>query len=122
MKRELKLKVLGSLIMASFLAPSLAFAYWLPPVNQFFPTGSTDTVLTIFIRIVQWMMLAIGFIAIMYIIFSGFQYITASGDEDKAEKARKNLTYAIAGLAIALIGYVILYTINQIVTGTPTYY
>jgi hypothetical protein len=42
-------------------------------------------------------------ICVLVLIFSGYMYITASGDEGKIEKATKSLTYAIVGLAICFI-------------------
>jgi TRAP-type C4-dicarboxylate transport system permease small subunit len=46
---------------------------------------------------------AAAVICVAVLIFSGYMYITASGDEAKIEKATKSLTYAIVGLAIAFI-------------------
>lgn len=46
---------------------------------------------------------AAAILSVAVLIFSGYMYITASGDEGKIEKATKSLTYAIIGLAIAFI-------------------
>jgi TRAP-type C4-dicarboxylate transport system permease small subunit len=46
---------------------------------------------------------AAAVICVVVLIFSGYMYITASGDEAKVEKASKSLTFAIVGLAIAFI-------------------
>jgi TRAP-type C4-dicarboxylate transport system permease small subunit len=43
---------------------------------------------------------AAAVICVAVLIFSGYMYITASGDETKVEKASKSLTFAIVGLAI----------------------
>jgi TRAP-type C4-dicarboxylate transport system permease small subunit len=56
--------------------------------------------------IVDGLNMAIGAAAVICVavlIFSGYMYITASGDEAKVEKASKSLTFAIVGLAIAFI-------------------
>jgi TRAP-type C4-dicarboxylate transport system permease small subunit len=56
--------------------------------------------------ITQFLNIAIGaaaLLSVFVLIFSGYMYITASGDETKIEKASKSLTYAIVGLAIAFI-------------------
>jgi TRAP-type C4-dicarboxylate transport system permease small subunit len=46
---------------------------------------------------------AAAVICVAVLIFSGYMYITASGDEAKIEKASKSLTFAIVGLAISFI-------------------
>ena len=54
--------------------------------------------------------LAIGLAAlvcVVVLIASGYAYITASGDEQKIEKATKTLTYAIVGLVICFISVIL---------------
>lgn len=46
-------------------------------------------------------------IAVGILIYSGIQYIIASGDEGKIEKATKGITYAVVGLIIAFISVLI---------------
>jgi TRAP-type C4-dicarboxylate transport system permease small subunit len=60
--------------------------------------------------IVRGFNLAIGAAAVICVavlIFSGYMYITSSGDEAKVEKATKSLTYAIVGLAICFISVIL---------------
>lgn len=54
----------------------------------------------------------VGLIALGFLIYGGFQYITAAGDEGKAESAKKTILYAIIGLiviglAAAVVNFVI---------------
>jgi len=54
--------------------------------------------------------LAVGLAALICVgilIFSGYMYITAAGDESKVEKAGKSLTYAIVGLVICFIAVIL---------------
>ncbi len=46
-------------------------------------------------------------IAVAFLVYSGIQYIVASGDEGKVEKATKGITYAIVGLVICFISILI---------------
>ena len=56
-----------------------------------------------------------GIVAAAVLIFNGFMYITASGDEGKIQKATKGITYAIIGLIIAAIAFLIVnFVIGQI--------
>ena len=46
-------------------------------------------------------------VAAAILIYNGFMYMTASGDESKVEKATKGITYAIVGLIIAAVAFMI---------------
>jgi cytochrome bd-type quinol oxidase subunit 2 len=46
-------------------------------------------------------------ISVGVLVYSGIQYIVASGDDGKIEKATKGITYAIIGLVICFISVLI---------------
>lgn len=73
-------------------------------LNSLLTLPSADGTLMDFItKIINW---AIGFsavVAVVMIIFAGFKYITAAGDENKISSATKTLTYAIVGLVVCFI-------------------
>jgi TRAP-type C4-dicarboxylate transport system permease small subunit len=75
--------------------------------------------------ITQALNIAIGaasVICVAILIFSGYMYITASGDEAKVEKATKSLTYAIVGLAICFISVLLVnFVLDNILTPTDAY-
>jgi len=48
-----------------------------------------------------------GIAAIFYLLLSGFQYITAGGDGDKAAKARSGIVNAIIGIVILMAAFFI---------------
>jgi ABC-type Fe3+ transport system permease subunit len=49
----------------------------------------------------------VGAIAVISIIYSGFLYVSARGDESKVKKAKTSLVYAIVGLVVAVSAYAI---------------
>ncbi len=49
-------------------------------------------------------------LALFGLIFTGIMYITAGGDMDKADKARKNIVWIITGIAI-YIGFILMLSI-----------
>ncbi len=60
----------------------------------------------------------IGIVALLMIIYAGFQYVAAGVNEDLAKKAKKTLMYAVIGLAISIFAYsAITITINLIGQG-----
>ncbi len=58
--------------------------------------GPVDIILT-FLKVALTLA---AIIAVIAIVVSGFMYVTAGGDEQKAAKAKKALIYAIIGLVV----------------------
>lgn len=64
-----------------------------------------------------------GFIAVVYLVYNGIQYITSAGDPEKAGKAKSGIINAVIGilviaLAIAIANYLGQTASQQIGTGT----
>lgn len=57
-----------------------------------------------------------GMIAVVLIIVGGFQFIMSRGNEEAATKGKKTLTYAVVGLIVVIMSFVIV----SVVTGTLT--
>lgn len=58
-------------------------------------------------KVTNWLFYILILLVTVFIIYGGFVIITASGDPEKAGKGKQILTYAIVGLAIALLARVI---------------
>ncbi|MEK7550972.1 MAG: hypothetical protein AAB535_04305 [Patescibacteria group bacterium] len=59
----------------------------------------------------------LGFAAIVLFVLllsGGFRYMTSAGDPKAIESAQKTLTYAIGGLIVLLLSYLILVLIREI--------
>jgi len=61
--------------------------------------------------IVLWLLGFVGALAVLMIIVAGIMYLTSGGDEGRVEKAKQWLIYAIVGLIVALLGWVIVSTV-----------
>ena len=70
-------------------------------------------------KALNWFFNAAIFIAAIYIVYAGWQYVTAGGDEEKAKKGLNNLIYALIGIGIALLAKGLIYVVSQFVTGQP---
>ncbi len=55
-----------------------------------------------------------GVVLFVLLLMGGMKYITSGGDPKAAESAQKTITYAIGGLIIILLSYLILVLIKQI--------
>jgi hypothetical protein len=68
--------------------------------------GSADLQETV-IAIIQWILGLLGLVAVIMILIGGFKWMTAGGNEEKIESAKKLLTSAIIGLVIVLLAWAI---------------
>lgn len=62
-----------------------------------------------------WFLSIIGALAVIAVIYSGFMYLTAAGNNDQAEKAKKNLTWAIVGLVLVAFAAIIVRVVNDVI-------
>lgn len=53
----------------------------------------------------------LGLIAVVVIIYGGFLYVTAAGEEERATKGKKSLTYAVIGIVLILASFAIVNTL-----------
>lgn len=85
-----------------------------------FPTinviQSGDTIGTILLRLVNWVVWIAGVIAVIYLIYSGILYITAGGDADKATKGRTGVINAVIGIVIIVLALVIVSWVSNAVS------
>ncbi|MFA6295846.1 MAG: hypothetical protein WC663_00675 [Patescibacteria group bacterium] len=78
-------------------------------MEQFGEKTPVSTVeLPVFVgRIIRWVLAIIGVILIAIIIYGGLTYATAAGSEEKTGTAKKILVYAIIGVIIIALAYVL---------------
>ena len=75
------------------------------------------TVWKVALTILNDLLFLAGLLAVVLIIYSGFQFVTSSGDPATTAKAKKSLTNTVIGLAIVLLAQLIVNTILIIITG-----
>ena len=56
----------------------------------------------------------VGALAVVFIIIAGIKFITGAGDDKKMESARNTLTYAIIGLVVTALAFVIMRIVQYI--------
>ena len=72
----------------------------------------------IFANTVSALLAIAGILLFIMLIWGGFSYITSGGDPKKVEQARNTLTYAIAGMVVVALAFMILRFIEDF-TGAP---
>lgn len=96
------------------LLPASVLAYDAPAVKIKDP--NTTSVADIIGKVIDWVLLLVGAITVLFIIYAGIMYVTSSGNKDQIEKAKQTLTYAVIGLIVIILAGVIV----NLVTGLPT--
>jgi len=76
--------------------------------------GSNDTIEPIIRTIINIVLSLLGVIFIAFIIYGGWNWFSARGNEQKLDKAKDTLTQAIIGLLIVLGAYAISYFVLNI--------
>ncbi len=51
----------------------------------------------------SWLLYIVIALAVIFIVYAGFLYLTSGGDEDKTKAAKNYIVYAVIGIAIALL-------------------
>lgn len=67
-----------------------------------------------FANILKVLLPALGILFFIMFLIGGFKYLTSGGDPKAIDSAHKTLTYAIGGLIVASLSYIILLVINFI--------
>lgn len=68
-------------------------------------TSTTDTKLTVVLGVVTYVLGFVGVFFLIMIIYAGFQWIMAGGNEETVEKAQTRLKNSIIGFFIIAVAY-----------------
>ena len=90
-----------------------------PKDNSSDGTEFTKFVWTIIMNVVYDLFAIIGVIAVGFVIYGGYAFLTAGGDPGKIAKAKKVLTSAIVGILVALSATMIVDTITSFIGNDP---
>jgi hypothetical protein len=94
------------------LLPASAFAADLPTVTPVTPSGDLS-IATVLTTVITWVLGLAGGVAVLFLILGGLQYITSSGNKDRAETAKQTILYAVIGLVVIALSFVIVAFVAQ---------
>lgn len=117
--KRIKQVLFGAAVMISVSVPQMVMGGWSafrPSDHPGFsatdaenaaPTLKNATVFDLITNVMDWLLGLVGVLAVIGFVISGVLYLTAAGNEEQAEKAKTVMTYAIIGLAVALVGLIV---------------
>ncbi len=127
MKKKIKIIlsfILGIILIFSFLyflKPEVqAASYQLknPLENLVGKAEGTEAVSIVIGQIIKVILGLIGAIALLMFVYGGVMWLTSQGSEEKIEKGKKILIWAIVGLVVILTSYVaVSFVINALTNG-----
>ena len=103
--------------MKKILLNSMAIGLWVLPVVVLAQaaTAPNVNVMNALDSIVNWLFAILLVIAALFIIIAAYDFVTASGDPEKATKARNFVMYAVIGVMIAFLAKGLVYLVGTIV-------
>ena len=109
MKKLSKLALLlGSFAVLAMPAVSYAqpTTFSVESVGAQIGLGDADLKETV-INILNWLLGIMALVAVVMIIIGGFTWLTAGGNEEKVDKAKKIISAAVIGLIIVLLAWAV---------------
>ncbi len=106
------LKYLTPALLGIFAFAVVASAQLVPPPTIETPPSQERLTFTqTVVLLINYALYIVGAIALIMLIYGGFQYIISGGNEEAVEKAKKIITYAVIGLIVVIISWVIVYAV-----------
>jgi hypothetical protein len=68
----------------------------------------------LFSNVVSVLVALAGVVLFVLIVMAGLKFITSGGDPKAVEGAKKTLTYAVGGLVVILLSYLVLLLIERV--------
>lgn len=78
------------------------------------PDADADTVKELIDKVSTWVLGFAAAVAVLFIIWAGLQMVTAAGNKERYEAAKKTLTYAVVGLIIIVLALAIVTFVTRI--------
>ncbi len=70
------------------------------------------------LQVVNWFLMIVGVLALVFLIYGGFLYITSHGDENQVEQAKKVILFAVIGIVvIGIAASIVNFVIDPFVGG-----
>ncbi len=106
-----------------FVVPRVTSALSIEPVGNTLGLASTDLV-DIAINVVKWALGFVSLVAVSYLIYGGYLWLTAAGNEQRVEKAKQVILQAVIGIVIIILAWAIVLfaarTASNVTSGSNT--
>lgn len=102
------------LMLVIFVMPFYAYAQGATGLQN--PLGQNATVYSVLFQIIRFILGLVAFIAILILIWGGIKFMTATGNEERVRSAKSTIIWAIVGIVVILLSFVIIETVKLFLT------
>lgn len=74
-------------------------------------TGGEGSFRSLILTFLNFFLGFLGLLAVVMVIYGGILYITGAGEQDKLDKGKKIIMYAVVGIVIILLAFALVNTI-----------
>src|SRR3989304_274942 len=75
-----------------------------PPVPPV-PIVVGATLQELFTKVVEWVLIIAGFVAVLFLLYGGFLYLTAGGNAEAVTKAKTTIVNAVIGVVVIALAF-----------------
>lgn len=75
-------------------------------INSF--TSGNNWVGFLLSNFIAFLFFIVILLALLYMIYSGFQWMTSGGDQEKIKKAKQSITYTLVGVVLAFFAFLLI--------------
>lgn len=115
MGKQMWEKTKGLIALSLLAVPPLA-PFALAAVTGATPPTTVDQIIAIINKIKGFVVSVFAIAAVIVLFYAAFLYLTAGGDAEKVDKAKKQLYYAIIAIVIAVLAEGVPALIKNILT------
>ena len=111
-------RIINYLPLVILFSPLVASAIGLeyPQRPTGLPGDSSTTISGTILRYINVFLGVVGILAVAYLIYGGFRYVTSAGNEEIAEEAKKIIQNAIIGLIVVILSFIIITVIIRAIS------
>ena len=110
--------IIVSFFVVPVLAQTATDTLGVGAVDQNIALGNSDLRVTV-VRIINTLLGLLGIVAVGIVLYGGFSYMTAGGEEEKVSRARKIIINGVIGLTIILSAFAITrFALNKLAAAT----
>lgn len=80
------------------------------------PLGNKTEATQVIGRIIQGALGVLGSLALLMLIWGGFQWLTSAGNTEKIEKGTSTMLWAIIGVIVVMSSFILVQTVIRVLT------
>jgi hypothetical protein len=85
--------------------------FFLPDAGEFGEIGEHESARLYIVTVLNFILSFLGIIGMIFIIYAGYLYVTAGGDDAQHEKSKKIIIFVVAGILVVLVSYALVNTL-----------